>query len=201
MMARSQTGLLRIAAISATLLLAVSMAACVSGPSVNENFTDAELAVAMDEAMADAAATLPDFPGFSGRTIDVNGCHYGMHEEHASAGHDTVVMHYGFAEELWDDPLLRETYPALIAEYWRDAGYEVEENASATGKYTSVTATREDGLIIVYRVAAIVVMEAFLGGGICVPMDDELIGLAAGSTGIEPEDTGVNDHLDRVETQ
>jgi hypothetical protein len=174
----------------AALALACAASAC-TGPEVNEEFTDTEALAAMEEFTAQSIAELEDFPGFQSRTVELEDCRHGVDRNEVLEGHDTVHLQYVFPEASWEDPLVRETYPEALAEFWEAQGHEVEVERDDAGAVSSVSAVREDGIGLTYRVWGQVVIDAALGGGPeCVAADAEFA-VPEALGGVEPDHDSV----------
>ncbi|MQM25293.1 hypothetical protein [Glycomyces albidus] len=117
----------------------------------------AEMYAPMEAAVAEAVEALPDFPGFASRTWHELPCGHG---DGGDPGHVGIEISYMFAEPLWGDPLVRETYAAALRGQWEADGYDVhrdDEVALASGRVDrNVEALREDGLNLWYRVSGVV---------------------------------------------
>ncbi|MDA1360537.1 hypothetical protein O1R50_12945 [Glycomyces luteolus] len=160
-------------AIAAVLALGLAASAC-TGPQVNEEFNDTEALAAMEEFLAESIAELEDFPGFQSRSISLEDCRHGVDRNEVLEGHDTVHLQYVFPEASWEDPLVREAYPEALAEFWEAQGHEVEIDRDDSGAVSRVSAVREDGVGLYYRVLGQVVIDASLGGGPeCVEADPD----------------------------
>jgi len=120
-------------------------------------YTQAEAYAPMEAAAAEAAAALPDFPGFASRTWHELPCSHGGAED---PGHVGVEISYMFAEPLWSDPLVREEYADALRGKWAEDGLDVHRDDSvtlATGRTDrNVEALREDGINLWYRVSGVV---------------------------------------------
>ncbi|RRR99089.1 hypothetical protein [Glycomyces terrestris] len=115
--------------------------------------SQADVYAPMEAAAAEAVAALPDFPGFASRTWHEVPCDHG-------GEHVRVEIAYMFAEPLWGEPLVRETYADALRGRWEADGLDVhrnEETALASGRVDrNVEALTGDGLNLWYRVSGVV---------------------------------------------
>lgn len=181
----------RRAGLAATALaLGLAASAC-TGPQVNEDFTDTEALAAMEGFVAESIAELEDFPGFQSRLVDLEACLHGVDRNESLDGHDTVHLSYVLPEASWEDPLVREAYPEALAEFWKAEGHEVDIDRDDTGAISHVSAVREDGIGLYYRVLGQVVIDASLGGGPeCVEAAGEF-SVPAPLGGVQPENDSI----------
>ncbi|MDN3241074.1 hypothetical protein [Glycomyces tritici] len=166
--------------------LALGATAC-TGPQVNEEFNDTEALAAMEGFVAESIAELEDFPGFGARLVDLEECLHGVDRNEVLDGHDTVHLSYVFPESTWEDPLVRETYPEALAEFWKAEGHEVEVDRDDAGAVSHARAVREDGIGLNYVVWGQVSIEVSLGGGPeCVAVDENFT-VPPPLGGVQPE--------------
>lgn len=189
------TGTLRrLAAAGAVLALASGCAAVdgVLGAPPESAYTQAEAYAPMEEAVAEAVAVLPDFPGFEGRDWHELTC------SHGGVGDDeytNIEIEYAFSVPDSETPLVRETYVDALREHWTGLGYEITRDESTELEDRtdhSLSAEREDGIGLTFWVTGRTVLRVNSG---CVPVSDpgefEYIAPAGGiQPGGEQDDVG-----------
>ncbi|WP_133884140.1 hypothetical protein [Glycomyces sp. NRRL B-16210] len=132
-------------------------------------YTQAEAYAPMEAAAAEAAAALPDFPGFERRLWSESPCsHNGVDDESYTA----IEIEYRFDLEDSESALVREDYVDALRDHWTGLGYRIgRDEATELEDRTdySLVAEREDGIDLWYWVAGYVVLRVQSG---CVPVSD-----------------------------
>lgn len=172
-----------IAAIAVTAtVIAVSLIRILMPPS-DHSYTAAEVVAPMEQVVAETAASLPNFPGFSERVWSYVGCSSGGAPSEDYVG---IQITYEFSKELSTEPLTRETFLDEIRTAWTDQGYEITRDVQQGDNppYHSLDAVRDDGITMSYWVANTVSLTVQSG---CVASDDvEEIPYIPPTGGIEP---------------
>lgn len=179
----------------ALLFAALFSAGGCTRPDVHDDFTDTEALAAMEAFVAESVAELDDFPGFAARSVVLDECRHGVDRNEVLDGHDTVSLTYEFPEASWDDPLVRETYPAVLADFWESQGHKVTTRTDDSGAVTGAEAVRDDGIGLYLTIRGKVVIDVSVGGGAqCVVVDDEPFTIPEALGGVPPEHDRFTDH-------
>lgn len=178
-------------AVAAVVACVLALAGCAQ-PNLHDDLTDTEALAEMEAFIAESVAELDDFPGFATRSVSLEACRYGADRNEELDGYDTVHLRYEFPEESWEDPLVRETYPEVLADLWEAQGHKVNTRTDSAGDIAGVTAIRDDNIGFYLTIRAVVVLEASIGGGAqCVAVADEPFTIPEPAGGVPPE----NDHF------
>ncbi|HEY1094449.1 MAG TPA: hypothetical protein VGE61_07080 [Glycomyces sp.] len=139
----------------------------------------------MEAAIADAAAALPDFPGFATRFWREMPCsHNGIDDP----DYTNIEISYRFPAEIEDSEAVRDQYVDVLRDYWTSLGYAITTDSTDeldSGRIDhNLAADREDGIGLWYKVWGKVSIVAQSG---CVPVSDEAdIEYIPPAGGIEP---------------
>jgi hypothetical protein len=133
-------------------------------------YTQAEAYAPMEAAIADAAAALPDFPGFASRFWREMPCtHNGLDDP----DYTNIEISYRLPAETEDSEAVREQYVDILRDYWTSLGYAISTDSSDeldSGRIDhNLAADREDGIGLWYKVWGKVSIVAQSG---CVPVSD-----------------------------
>lgn len=109
------------------------------------DFDDSTAWVRMEEAVAEAIAGLPEFPGFEERRMLELAC---KHNGEVNEDYTRFELTYAFSAEDSATDLVHEEYVRLLREQWSEAGYDIhrDESVGEDPTFYDVEARRPDGV-------------------------------------------------------
>lgn len=130
-------------------------------PTMSEEYADlAELYPVMEGLVAEAV-TVDGFPGFRSRFIATSVCTGGKHDLEEFPDTAKARLDYEFAEEYWNDPVVRVDLLEAVKAHWVELGYEVEDDATPDGEHRTITATADGEVFIRFRSLGVVLMDVY----------------------------------------
>jgi hypothetical protein len=161
--------------ITAVLLAVASGCSVAEGITGGEEppesiYTQAEAYPAMEAAVAETVAVLPEFPGFEARLwLDHPCSHNGVDDP----DYRSVEIEYQFSEANAQTPLVRDEYVEVLRDHWTEAGYEITLDDQLVGadrtERSLIAYAEERELELFYRVAYTVSLVITSG---CMPVSE-----------------------------